>query len=82
MNAALKQICCCSWKGDVRVRDDAMCAVHGVDQTIKARRELQGQIGATAEGLRHLRTEAMTALNLYRRTKRRLIDMRKQLESL
>ena len=82
MNAALKQICCCSWKGDVRIREDATCAVHGIDQTVRARREMDGAIRATAEGLRDLRTQAMSAIHLYRRTKRRLIDMRKQREAL
>lgn len=82
MNAALRQICCCSWKGDVRVREDAMCAIHGIDPNTKARRTLEGEIGATAEGLRDQRSVALDALHRYRRTKRHLIDLRKRLEAL
>lgn len=82
MNAALKQICACSWKGDIRVREDATCPVHGIDQSARARRQLDGEIRATAEGLRDLRSEAMSALHLYRRAKRRLIDLKKRQEAL
>jgi hypothetical protein len=82
MNAALRQICCCSYKGDVRVREDAMCAIHGLDQQTKQRDQLDGQILACAEGLRDARSAAMAALHLYRRTKKRLADLRKQREAM
>jgi len=82
LNAALKQICCCSWKGDVRVREDATCAVHGIDPSTRERARLEGEVRATAEGLRDQRSVAMAALFRYRRTKRHLIALRKRLECL
>jgi hypothetical protein len=82
MNAALRQICCCSYKGDVRVREDAMCPVHGNDQRARERDLLDGQILATTEGLRDARSEAMAALHYYRRTKRRLLELKARREAM
>jgi hypothetical protein len=82
MNAALRQICCCSWMGEVRVREDAHCAIHGLDKATLERSRLEGELLATAEALRDQRTEAMAALHAYRRTKKQFFELKARQDAL
>jgi hypothetical protein len=82
MNAALRQLCCCSYKGDVRVREDANCAIHGLDQRTRERLKLEGEVLALREGVRDCRTDAMTAIHRYRSAKRKLSERLARLEAM
>jgi hypothetical protein len=82
VNAALRQICCCSYKGDIRVREDAMCPVHGLDQKTRERLKLEGEVLALREGVRDCRTDAMTAIHRYRSAKRKLTERLARLEAM
>jgi hypothetical protein len=80
MNAALKQICCCPWNGEVRLRDEAECAVHGIDyEAARVRQRKQGELLALQEAMRLQHADAMTALHQYNRSKRRMRELKNEL---
>jgi hypothetical protein len=80
MNAALKQICSCTWEGEIRVKEGLDCPVHGIDyEAQRQRTRKQGELLALQEALRDQRSEAMAALHLYRRTKRKFFALKDQL---
>jgi hypothetical protein len=83
MNAALKQICSCRWDhaSDTRLTTDPQCAVHGEDtEAVRQRTRKQGELLALQEGLRDQRSDAMAALHLYRRTKRKFFALKDELK--
>lgn len=84
MNAALRQICSCTWDhgAAVIIRRDPLCAVH--DESAEARRirMLKGEREGAARAVREHRVEALTWFRRYRRSKQRLADLNKQLKEI
>lgn len=81
MNAALKQICCCRWQGEVRVSKDMNCAVHGVDgEALRNRDRAWGEVMACQEALRDIDADIAVLTKRREKIHARMIAAQKQME--
>lgn len=84
MNAALRQICSCTWDhaAEVITRPDPLCAVHDPSAEARRIRMLKSEREGAVMAVRSHRVEALTWFRRYRRAKQRLVKLNEQLEGL
>lgn len=80
-------LCCCVWNRDfpysARLITDPTCSVHGVVAVAEApKRALERAHALACLAVREHRTEAITWLRRYRKSKKRLADINAQLREI